>query len=367
MIVLGALLAGLAAGLAGVWLVLKTRHADIWIGSYLRRRPPARRPGETTEVYFCFVDHFEPYGEGVPRERARARVEEWCRLYPEMAAKFQDADGRPPQHTYFYPEEEYDPEILDRMAALCRRGFGDVEIHLHHDNDTADGFREKLERFKKTLHEKHGLLRTGPGGGIVYGFIHGNWALDNSRPDGRWCGVNNELDILRETGCYADFTLPSAPSDTQTRKINSIYFAHDDPARPKSHDDGRDAAVGEWDDRGLLIIQGPLAFHWGSRKWGLVPRIENAEICADNPPSPGRVALWARQAVHVAGEPDKIFVKVHSHGLQDANLRAFFEGKMLENLYRDVTGFFSARNGYRLRFVTAHGMYQAVRSAAGRP
>ena len=70
--------------------------------------------------------------------------------------------------------------------------------------------------------ERHGLLsRDRYTGEVGYGFIHGNWALDNSRPDGRMCGVDNELDVLRETGCYADFTLPSAPSPTQTRKINS--------------------------------------------------------------------------------------------------------------------------------------------------
>ncbi|MFC1831685.1 hypothetical protein ACFL0S_06655 [Thermodesulfobacteriota bacterium] len=39
--------------------------------------------------------------------------------------------------------------------------------------------------------------------------------MDNLRPPGRWCGVNNEIDILHEMGCYADFTLLSVPSDTQ--------------------------------------------------------------------------------------------------------------------------------------------------------
>ena len=54
----------------------------------------------------------------------------------------------------------------------------------------------------RMLHERHGLLRAGPETGkIIYSFIHGNWALDNSRPDGRWCGVDNEIDILVETGC----------------------------------------------------------------------------------------------------------------------------------------------------------------------
>ena len=40
-------------------------------------------------------------------------------------------------------------------------------------------------------------------GVIVYGFMHGNWALDNSLPNGQ-CTVNNELDILRKTGCWSD-------------------------------------------------------------------------------------------------------------------------------------------------------------------
>lgn len=103
---------------------------------------------------------------------------------------------------------------------------------------------------------------------MVYGFIHGNWALGNSRPDGRCCGVNNELNVLRETGCYADFTLPSFPSPTQTRKINSIYYAVNRPERPKAHDTGRDVGTGPPPEKGL---RGPsLSWHclslWG-RGW----------------------------------------------------------------------------------------------------
>jgi hypothetical protein len=57
---------------------------------------------------------------------------------------------------------------------------------------------------------------------IAYGFVHGNWALCNSRPDGDWCGVNEELTVLAQTGCYADFTFPSAPSPTQPRMVNAV-------------------------------------------------------------------------------------------------------------------------------------------------
>src|SRR6185295_20200238 len=95
--------------------------------------------------------------DGVPLAVQRARVAPWLEHLPRIAEEFRDADGRPPQHTFFYPEEEYHPEHLDALANLCGRGLGEVEIHLHHDGDTADGLRDKLERFKSRL-AGHGLL-----------------------------------------------------------------------------------------------------------------------------------------------------------------------------------------------------------------
>ena len=201
--------------------ILKNIH--LWLPAYLQRCvPPTVTP---THVFFCFVDHYEPLWNKASRHQGLERVEHWFENYPPMANRFRDADGRPPQHTFFYPAEEYVPEYLDLLARLCSQGYGEVEIHLHHDNDTAENLRKTIEDFKARL-QGHGFLSNGR-----YGFIHGNWSLDNSRPDGRWCGVNNELQVLRETGCYADFTLPSAPSECQTRKINSIYYASDDPVR----------------------------------------------------------------------------------------------------------------------------------------
>ena len=109
------------------------------------------------------------------------------------------------------------------------------------------------------MSQRHGLLaRHRETGELAYGFIHGNWSLCNARPDGRWCGVNGELDVLRRTGCYADFTLPAAPDPAQTRKINSIYYALDDPQKPKSHDWGVDAGSVPPPLKGLMLIQGPL-------------------------------------------------------------------------------------------------------------
>ncbi len=347
-----------------VGLLLRRRNLHLWVAGYAGRAlvPRPRRPVEGTDVYFCFADHFEPFWGGAGPDLARERVEKWVERYPRAVGGFRDEEGRPPQHTFFYPEEEYDPALLESLAELCRWGLGDVEIHLHHDRDTAEGLRRKLTRFKTVLHERHGLLKRNPDTGeIEYAFIHGNWALANSRRDGRWCGVDGELTVLKETGCYADFTLPSAPDETQTSKINSLYFARDVPGKFKPHDGGRDAEAGYWDEKGLLIIQGPLALNWRSRKGGVLPRIESAEISKDNPLSPSRVNLWARQSIQVKGRPDALFIKVHAHGTQEDNSEALFNGGEMKVLHRLLEEKFRPRNGYRLHYATARKMYDVIR------
>ena len=126
---------------------------------------------------------------------------------------------------------------------------------------------------------RHGLLgKSKSSGEVKFAFIHGNWSLNNSRSDGRWCGVNDESRVLSEAGCYADFTFPSAPSETQPKKINSIYYAKSCREKPKTHNRGSDAMVGESHQEGLMLIQGPLALNWKNRKKGIFPRIENSDV-----------------------------------------------------------------------------------------
>jgi len=37
-------------------------------------------------------------------------------------------------------------ENLDLLAQLCHAGYGEVEVHLHHDQDTEEGLKKKLEK-----------------------------------------------------------------------------------------------------------------------------------------------------------------------------------------------------------------------------
>lgn len=346
-------------------MIFKNIH--IWLPNYIlskaKQVTKIKRPCKPIHIFFCISDHFEPQWGGVKYKQGCKRVEYWCKKYPSLAKKHYDSNGRPPQHTFFFPLEEYYPKYLDKLGELCKKGFGDIEIHLHHDNDTSDELRRKLINFKTVLYERHGLLRKdNVTGEIVYGFIHGNWALDNSRKDGKWCGVNSELTILKETGCYADFTMPSAPSDTQTRKINSIYYAKDDPIRPKSHDTGIDVEVKKKFDGGFMIIQGPLTLNWKNRKWGILPRIENGEISYNNPPAPERVDSWIRQHIHVRGKSEWIFVKVYTHGAQEGNIEFLLNGG-LEGLYSHLGKKYNDGKNYCLNYVTAWEMYNLIKAA----
>jgi hypothetical protein len=356
----------LAAIAAVVARYIRERHMQLWLGSYLRRRRRPRVAGPT-HVLFCFVDHYEPMHGNVDLDRQRARVDRWCTDYRALADRHRDADGRPPQHGFFYPEEEYVAEHLDKLAALCADGYGEIEVHLHHDNDTEANFRQALERFKQVLHERHGALPVHPDtGAVMFGFIHGNWCLDNSRPDGRWCGLNNELVLLRELGCYADFTMPSSPSDTQTKIINSIYYATDDPARPKSHDRGEPVRVGGRATGDLLLMQGPLGLNWRDRRKGVIPRVENADIRAGYPPTPGRVDGWIDAGIHVQGRPEWLFIKVHTHGATEKEA-AVVLGADVDAMFGHLEQRYNDGHRYVLHYVNARECFNIIKAAeAGR-
>lgn len=365
-LIIGSIVLAGGVALTGVALAIRRKNMGYWLPAYVVPATPAEPPSpdKPLDVFIAVCDHWEPQLNGAAPDVAMAKVERWAREYPRRYDVFRDCNGRVPQHTFFFPAEEYRPEYIDRISELCRAGFGDVEVHLHHHDDTAAALEDKLEEFRRTLFHRHGLLRKDPvTGEITYGFIHGNWSLCNSRPDGAWCGVDQELTVLLKTGCYADFTMPSAPSPTQTRIINSIYYARDIPGRRKSHDFGIMASVGQHaPDDHLLMIQGPLTLDWTQRQRGIVPRIENGDVTAGRAMSKVRLGHWMRAGVHVRGQPNWLFVKLHTHGCHDANIHAWLGEEMMQ-FHRDLATMASANPRLRFHYVTAWEMAQLVHQA----
>lgn len=356
-----------AAGVLVLREVQRT-YMLMWLPGYLEQRVRNRRAAAVarqsgqTHVLFCMVDHFEPVSQGSTVDEERTRMRAWLEEYPRIASRHQDSTGRPPQHTWFYPIENYRAEYLDDLVALCQQGLGEIEVHLHHGHDTSETLQQKfllgLEAFSK-----HGAQKTQEvPSRTTYGFIHGNMALDNSRIDPAFCGVNDELRVLRSTGCYADFSLPTVPCISQARKVNAIYYAADDPSQPKSFDMGVGVRVGGCQTGDLLIIPGPLSFNWWNRKWGIFPRFENSELQGSNPPSASRVQNWVNQHIHVEGRPDWVFVKVSCHGAEERSWDALL-GTAAEEMYSALESSCRDRSGYKLHYVTARELYNIIKAA----
>ncbi len=355
-----------AAAIALIAVLAGRRHMFIWAPAWfagsMRRRALRRVPVDgPRHLIFCLCDHFEPGWARPELDVERRRMDTWLDRYPALARRFTDAAGRNPQHTFFYPAEEYRSEHLEKLAGLCGDGWGEVEVHVHHDRATPEEMIAQIEEFKERL-RSHGFLGADATGRTRFAFIHGNWALDNSGVGGAWCGINNELQVLRDLGCYADLTMPSAPSPTQTRKINSIYWATDDPRRPKSHNTGVDVAVGEPAQGDLLLIQGPLAFDWGARKRGFVPAVENGELSGSRRPCARRVRLWGDQRIGVRGRPEWVFVKLHTHGCAEHNMETLF-GSPAEEMHDVLGSEFNDGRAWQLHYVTAREMYNIIMAA----
>jgi hypothetical protein len=360
---LTAALGGGAAVAGSSWLRRRGIDPRLALTLFAQSTRRATVPASGAHVLICFADHYEPlHGHVAPRV-ARARVARWLRDYPRQFSRFRDSDGRTPRHTFFYPLEEYQAEHLDALAELCRQGFGEVEVHLHHDCDTADHLARSLRDFRETLAQEHGLLSFHRDtGAAAYGFIHGNWALCNSRPDGRWCGVNEELHVLRETGCYADFTMPSAPHPTQARTINQIYYARNRMGRPRSHDTGVAVGTAPTPGDGLMLIPGPLMLNWSRRKWGAVPRLENGCVQASQPATLERLPAWIKSRIQVPTRPDWYFIKLHCHGAPE-DAHDVLLGRPMAMFHESLARYAEDNPWFHYHYVTAREMYNLARAA----
>lgn len=330
-----------------------TRKYYLFLADYvqwsLRVVPP---PAGLTHVFFLFTDHFEPDYDG-------ERTERWAARYTALAARHRDSAGRPPQHTWFYPGEQSDPLILEVLRRLTAEGLGEVELHYHHDYDTAETLRPKLREAIEDF-QRYGFLKT-IDGETRFAFIHGNFGLDNANGP-EMCGVNTELRMLHEIGCFADFSFPSVYLDSQPPFVNRLYAAKDDEAA-KSY---RHALPLTARDADLMIFQGPLVFAPTRNIRRLFLDVDDGNIHETMPSSPERVDRWLRANIHVPGRPEWVFVKVFAHGVssradEEEVVGPHFDETLtyLERRYNDGTRFalhyITAREAFNLALAAANG------------
>lgn len=337
------------------------RRLDLWLPAYVAAAPyrfyrRIRRLSRHTHILFLVCDHFEPRHGIRHAGQSVERMKAWHEGYGHFQSTCREQFGSAPLHTWFYPPH-HGNEHLAALAAMAHDGLGEVELHYHHDGDTEAELENDLRATLAEYNRWGLLLESGRQPRASFGFIHGDWALGNSG-HGKHCGVNNELSVLQRLGCWADLTMPSA-QESQTRKINSIYYAQGCPKHPKSHDWGRNARVGRPDAKGVMLIQGPLGINWRGASY---PRIENASLTDDNWGRPDRISKWIDCHVHVRGRPEWLFIKLHTHGAIERDFDALF-GEKAMRMHRVLNSQYNDGKRYSLHYVTARQAFNIAKAA----
>ena len=326
----------------------------IWLPGYITNRFSHKREivpkAKDIHVIFLFVDHFEPSRkEGASGVK---KVQDWCEKYHEIVKLHRDSDGISLQHTWFYRYDYPCYECIKILSEYVYKRFGEIEFHFHHGYDTRESFTEKICGGVAWFNQVGAMISAEDKPQMHFGYIAGNWALDNGRRNPALSGVNRELSALRSAGCYADFTFPAFGTNAQPRKVNSIYYAKDTPS-PKSYNTGVDVRVGGTPSGDLMLFQGPLYVDW-ARKY-----TETAALESFVPYQPERIEYCMRAGIHVIGRPEWIFIKLHTHGIQS---RDVVLGNQLNTMLCDLEKRFKAPP-YRLHYVTAREAYNIVKAA----
>jgi hypothetical protein len=349
----------------------KFRNAFPWLVRYpfVRASAMLQRSSEKQRLIFVVANHFEPSWSAnglLDSETQKKRLDEWHEIARETGEAIRDSDGTKFRHTNFFPAEQYEPALLNQLAAMQAEGLGEVEIHLHHglkSPDTAENLRRQLVEFRDKLAGQHKCLSRLDGTGIpMYAFVHGNLALANSC-HGKFCGVDSEMKILQDTGCYADMTLPSAPDETQVPVLNKIYECALPLEERVPHRKGISVRVNGNQPQLPLIFTGPLVFNWTRKVKGIpVPRIEDGALVHNQPMDLARLNRWRSARISVEGKPDWVFVKLYCHGFFDHDRSACI-GEKARRFFGEILEYGEKSGDYTVHFASAREAFNMVLAA----
>ena len=251
---------------------VRSKNLETWVGGYARWLAASAVPRARAalggaadgprHLLFAFCDHYEPLwsdADDGARRRARARLAARAtRRWPTSSATPTAARRATPSSS---PASSTAPTYLD---ALARAGAARASARSRCTCTTTAtpprGCARQLGELPGRCSRSTGTSRATPTGACATRSSTATGASPTRRRDGRWCGVDEELPLLFDTGCYADFTFPSAPDECQPTIVNRIYWPDGRP-RAAARLRGRDARRGSAsarDDR-ILMIEGPLA------------------------------------------------------------------------------------------------------------
>lgn len=324
-----------------------------WAVDYLLTGPEKSTiPDDQKHVIFIMVDHYEHGCSATAAEKNRI----WCEKFREISDRHCDDYGNGFRYTWFYPYDHHVDEIVADLSDMALNGYGEVEFHWHmgitpKNKITLENYPEKLAEAIQWFQQFGAMVTEEENPRTAFAYIAGVWDLDASRKPFS-TGLTNQIQVLHDLGCYADFTFSTIGTAAQPDKINSIYYVKDDVTAPKSHNTGTDAEVGKPVDNEFMIFQGPIGIHCnGSLEYGAI----ESDPCF----RPERIPRWFEANIHVKGRPEWVFIKVYSHGVQSQKVILEYG---MEEMLTALKKYCSDRK-IKLHYMTSREAYNVVKAA----
>ena len=213
---------------------------------------------------------------------------------------------------FFFPGEQYEPALPRRARRRSRAaGFGEVELHLHHDGDTAETLRRTHRRVPRHASRSTATSRATATGGCATRSSTATGASPTraataagaaSTTSCRCCSRPAATPTSRSRRRPTSASPTSSTRSTGRRRSRAA-------ARATSTASAR-ASARCCDDR-ILMIEGPLALARGrARCPSRASRTRRSP--RDDPPTPARVDTWV-DAGHPRRGPARVGVRQGPH------------------------------------------------------
>lgn len=306
-------------------------------------------------------NHWEPLWKGASDEQGDGAA---CAPRPRAIRSSRGVPARrrraPPAPLVLLPGEQYRPAWLNTLADLARQGLGEVELHLHHAATTPRACAATSSSSRPTRSTGH-LSRDPDRAPALRLHPQATGPLANARKDERTGRVDEAIPLLFDTGCYADFTFPAAPDESQPNIVNQMYWPVGDLAKTARLRAGR-ARVGEVKRNRVLVIEARSA----SRREGKDPNlIENSSISAREPGTDGNACgAGSRRTSTSRGGPTGCSSRCTPHGAPDAQGASLLAR---EGAASPRARPLQRRRGVGVRYLSAREMFNvAVAAMEGR-
>ncbi len=334
----------LAVLLTVFYCMLDSRLGEVSLSSYLvwefstqTDRYRLEQPRDLLVTVICEL----------PQQGIDEQAEQALNRMTRITEAHVDCTGRHFRYTFACPVYDWSASDMACLTEYCRAGLGEIELLLPSVCPDSDNLRRLLTRSVSSLEQSSFVI-----------------VRSSERSSERKASPDRkaELLLLRDFGCYADFSFPDPASSLQPSRINTVTSVSHQADSDNPYKDAASIKSGAVSYGDLFVIDGPMIIDWTNWCGLFNPSVEFGRLSYYSPPDTTRIERWIRADVHVDGQPNWVFVKL----ILSDHFLAGSSSELLESLDHTLDCLerrLAEGDEYRLHYVTAREMYNIARAA----